>query len=427
MWSTVSAHAANSPANLKLKDGKEINHSELIEDITEAQDGYYYVNQAFINNGHFQTLLASRPYDDQWQVWYGRRLIRWSDGSQNSVDYAIDPPASKTEWEEDIQYKPVPDLPRFPTRTRYLRPEEIKPIEESDEPLVIHLHGLTGGSHENYVRCAIKELEKMGLKSCVLTTRGCNRTPITTPYLFNACWTEDIRNFVNHLISVFPQRPLFLAGYSLGAAVLANYLGQEGDRLPQQIKAAVSVANPWDLNISSWSLEKSWSGQYLYGKAMASNLLRLLRNNKKTLDESPIFRDQWEKAKHMQFNSVSDFDSMFTAPMFYFDGCRDYYRTASSINRIHTIRVPLLILHALDDPIVSKDVIPFKETESNPYLHLLTTSTGGHLGWFSRDSDRWYSVVLAKYLAGFLDKVDLNVRPKATLRERWFQGDRFVV
>lgn len=427
-WSSVKASPAKSPATLKLRDGSEIEHSELVNNIAECQTGYYYANGAFLPSGHVQTFWASQQYDDQWPIWYGRRLMHWQDGSQVSVDYAVEPPASKSEWEKDVEYRPVPNLPRFPPKTRYLRPEEFAPLDESKEPLVIHLHGLTGGSHENYVRCAISEMSKRGLQSCVLTTRGCNRTPITTPQLFNGCWTEDIRRFIAHVASASPQRSIFLIGYSLGASVLANYLGQEAENAPQQVKAAVCVANPWDMELLNYSLDTSWIGTYLYSKAMLSNLLRLVRNNRAVLEESPIFREQLEIAKSANPKVVSDFDNLYTAPLFGFDGCHDYYRTASSINRIRTIRVPLLVLHARDDPIVSEACIPWAEARANPYLHLVTTTSGGHLGWFSHKGDRWYAPVTAKYFASFRDRVDLSERPRASMpKKRWFQGDRFIV
>ena len=48
------------------------------------------------------------------------------------------------------------------------------------------------------------------------------------------------------------------------------------------------------------------------------------------------------------------------------------------------MRVPLLCVNALDDPIAPKEAIPreaFGPAGGNPHLMLATTPTGGHLGW----------------------------------------------
>jgi predicted alpha/beta-fold hydrolase len=57
---------------------------------------------------------------------------------------------------------------------------------------------------------------------------------------------------------------------------------------------------------------------------------------------------------------ISEFDAAVTAPVFGHPTVKDYYRTASSTNVLSQIKTPMLVLHALDDPIAgSSSSIPF--------------------------------------------------------------------
>ena len=40
--------------------------------------------------------------------------------------------------------------------------------------------------------------------------------------------------------------------------------------------------------------------------------------------------------------------------------------------------------------IVAREALPFTEIERNPYGVMMTTSWGGHLGWFELGGKRWF-------------------------------------
>jgi predicted alpha/beta-fold hydrolase len=55
----------------------------------------------------------------------------------------------------------------------------------------------------------------------------------------------------------YPDSTLYAAGWSLGANILVNYLGEQGPDTP--LAAAVSMCNPFDLTISNRHInEVSW-------------------------------------------------------------------------------------------------------------------------------------------------------------------------
>ncbi|KAK3281923.1 hypothetical protein CYMTET_10312, partial [Cymbomonas tetramitiformis] len=63
----------------------------------------------------------------------------------------------------------------------------------------------------------------------------------------------------------------------------------------------------------------------------------------------------------------------------------DYYRDNSSGDVIEQISIPMLCIQAEDDPISLDRAIPRSAIAANPNTVLVTTPTGGHLGWTAGD------------------------------------------
>ena len=69
-----------------------------------------------------------------------------------------------------------------------------------------------------------------------LTHHICAGVPVTSPRLYSAGTTDDLRVALMYLTAVYPESPLLGVGFSLGASVLAKYLAEEGIR--SRLKAA---------------------------------------------------------------------------------------------------------------------------------------------------------------------------------------------
>ena len=94
---------------------------------------------------------------------------------------------------------------------------------DDDRPMLIVMHGLSGGSDEVYLRHAIAPLHESGeWDVCVVNSRGCAKSKITSGILYNARTTWDLRQTVAWLRQKFPNRRLFGLGFSLGACMLTN-------------------------------------------------------------------------------------------------------------------------------------------------------------------------------------------------------------
>jgi hypothetical protein len=117
----------------------------------------------------------------------------------------------------------------LPRRTAWFTEAEWAALPSDDaRPMLVVLHGLSGGSHEVYLRHAIEPLIRSGRwEIIVVNSRGCAWSRITSGVLYNARATWDVRQVVRWLKKTFPNRPLFGLGFSLGANILTNVSGGE--------------------------------------------------------------------------------------------------------------------------------------------------------------------------------------------------------
>lgn len=115
-----------------------------------------------------------------------------------------------------------------------------------DTPTLVLLHGLTGGSHESYIRALVETMTRdHGYRCVVFNARACANTELTSAQLYCGSWTEDLRMVVKHIRKTLPEAKLMSVGFSLGANILMNYMGEEGDNC--EFLGAMSVGNPFDL------------------------------------------------------------------------------------------------------------------------------------------------------------------------------------
>lgn len=122
----------------------------------------------------------------------------------------------------------------------------VKTMPADDTPTLVLLHGLTGGSHESYIRALVETMTKdHGYRCVVFNARACANTELTSAQLYCGSWTDDLRMVVKHIRKTLPESKLMSVGFSLGANILMNYMGEEGDQC--EFLGAMSVGNPFDL------------------------------------------------------------------------------------------------------------------------------------------------------------------------------------
>ncbi|VUC24654.1 unnamed protein product [Clonostachys rosea] len=378
---------APSPRTINDKDGKYINLLEICEKTTPPCN-----MNPLLFNGHMQTMwTVTKPHGPS--VHYKRKIFQAEHelyAGTFAVDFAVD---AHDEQDETL-----------PHRTAYWTDEEFDNLGSDDtKPMLVVLHGLSGGSHEVYLRHAIAPLlGEGGWDVCVVNSRGCAMSKITTGVLYNARATWDVRQVVKWMRKTYPNRPLFGLGFSLGANMLTNYCGEEGAGC--LLKAAVVCSNPFNLEVSNKMLQSTYIGKELYLRYMGSTMKQLIENHKKEITE---FTDLDVKAIE-NVTYLHEFDRQIQCPTWGYPTEDAYYRDASSSDAILSIRIPFFAYHATDDPIAVKEAIPYLEFRQNPNTMLITTSLGGHLCWFESSGTRWHARAVPNLLNFMAFKTDLE-------------------
>ena len=222
------------PLILQTKSGLKRALPELCKDTTPD----CYLNP-FLFNGHLQTAWTGMKYDGP-PIHYKRRIFSAEDpafAGHFAVDFVVKPQDEKTTEGELLKEDPTGIGHRnLPPRTTYFTDKEFEHIGSEDtRPLLITLHGLSGGSYEVYLRHVLAplvaqttagkeagELTDGDWEALVVNSRGCAGSKITSSILYNARATWDIRQVVKWCRKTWPNRPLFGIGYSLGANILTN-------------------------------------------------------------------------------------------------------------------------------------------------------------------------------------------------------------
>ncbi|KAI3406333.1 hypothetical protein KGF56_000814 [Candida oxycetoniae] len=400
---------------------------ELIKSkIKEFEKDYTFYVNPLLSSGHTQTAYtALNKFESRNLVYYKRQIItiedktytlpngtklkydQWKGESTVALDYAMKTPV--TPDPDHLRFRPSSQQEELPPRTEFKNPEEELIENTDDKPLLIVLHGLSGGSFEAYIRAVLEKIieDPYDFDAVVLNSRGCAHHTITSPQLYNGLWTNDVRYLMNEFVTKkWPKKRIYMMGFSLGGAILANYLGQEASAVSPQIKGACMFGTPWDFPDGAHHLRASIIGHNVYSPTMCANLLKLL-NKHGILTENEFVKQYRDDPSKYNVKFLKDFDNFFTSRLFGLNSADEYYRLASPVQRLLKVRVPTLIISSVDDPVTGSRSLPYSESELNPYVTMVTTTVGGHLGWFTWNGERWYTIPVCKFLKE-LDQLDVD-------------------
>ena len=263
-------------------------------------------------------------------------------------------------------------------------------------PIVVVLHGLGGDSQSHYVRGLVTELARVNIRSVVLHHRGCSGEPNRLPRSYHAGDSQDIDFLLRRFKAAEPQTPLFAVGYSLGASMLLNWLNENRSLLV----AACVVSTPFELAVGADRMEHGLSR--IYQNHLVSRMKDLLRQKTKTvklpLDTSTI----------NTVRTFREFDNLVTAPLHGFKDAEDYYSRCSTRKTLSGIRIPTLVIHAADDPLMTVEAIP-REGELSDAIFFELSRHGGHCGFVSGGLPThvvyWAEERIVKFLSSFLPKL----------------------
>ena len=251
-----------------------------------------------------------------------------------------------------------------------------RPPAGSSRAIVILFHGLEGSFNSPYIQGMMNTLKSNGLSSVLMHFRGCSGRENRLHYSYHSGKTDDAKAWIEEVSKRYPKSQLYAIGYSLGGNMLLKLLGEWGDN--SLIDRAISISAPMQLDICADRIGRGFS--QIYQTHLMRHLKRSLINRYDRHDMKRYIGLDRDEIKRLK--TFWEFDNAYTAKVNGFGTATNYYKKASSKQYLKNITTPTLIIHALDDPFMTPDILP-KKDEISPYIELEIYPHGGHVGFIS--------------------------------------------
>jgi predicted alpha/beta-fold hydrolase len=257
---------------------------------------------------------------------------------------------------------------------------------------LVLFHGLEGSSDSHYARSIAAAAVERGWRSAIVHFRGCSGEPNRLSRAYHSGDSDEADWVLRRLAR--ERGPLFATGISLGGNVLLKWLGERGGEAQAMVRRAAAVSAPLDLAAADRALSAGFP-RLVYARMF----LRTLKQ--KSLDKLARHPGAFDGARAAAARTLYEFDDAVTAPLHGFAGAADYYARASSGPLLRHIRVPTLVLNALNDPFLPRAALQRATREASADVLLEFPSTGGHVGFIDGGFPGHHGW-LAQRILGFL-------------------------
>ncbi len=262
------------------------------------------------------------------------------------------------------------------------------PSVKPSGPLIFLVHGLAGCEDSAYIRESARFHLLQGRRVLRLNLRGAGSSRATCRGYYCAGCASDLQDVMDGLDRDFVRDGIFAIGYSLGGNILLNLLPRLRDEYA--VVGAVTVSAPIHPLQAAKRL-MAWRNSIYH-----HTLLRRMKIESLAPETglSPQERDAIAKTR-----SVYEFDNNFTAPRNGFRDAEDYYERTAGMNFVRCSSVPLLMVHAENDPWIP--IAPYRElqNDSPSNVEIVIARSGGHVGFHAKDSMwTWHDRLIHRFL-----------------------------
>ncbi len=252
---------------------------------------------------------------------------------------------------------------------------------QGSDRLIVLSHGLEGHSRRPYIQGLARALLQEGWDVLAWNFRSCGGVMNHQPRFYHSGATCDLHRVVGHGLSQGYQT-LGLAGFSMGGNLSLLYLAEQGEQIDSRICGGIAFSVPCDLAGSADTLALPSRKIYMD---------RFLKDLKVKMEEkAQRFPDLIDVADFDRIRSFHEFDDRFTAPLHGFASAQEYWQECSALTRLKDIRVPALMVNALDDPFLSDRCFPEQAAVFGNFARAEYPKWGGHVGFVERSTDGKY-------------------------------------
>ncbi|MEJ7604822.1 MAG: alpha/beta fold hydrolase [Bryobacteraceae bacterium] len=277
------------------------------------------------------------------------------------------------------------DVVRFPVEEKLYRTEpDVQVMVHSQHPAgqakgeILMIHGLEGSSAAGYMISMCQLALESGYAVHRTNLRSCGGTEALCRTMYHAGLTSDTLQLIRQIRT---DLPVYVIGYSLGGNVTLKLAGELGEGAAGVIDGVCAVST---IDLAASVRKMSRRGNFIYQWRFLSRLKQRIRKRARSM---PGVYDLEALEK---VTSVYEFDDKITAPFFGFETADNYYATQSSNQFLHRIRVPTLIIQAIDDPLIPFEIFDHPGLSNNANIRLLAVDHGGHLGFLAAQEPRFW-------------------------------------
>ncbi|HWC99924.1 MAG TPA: alpha/beta fold hydrolase [Candidatus Sulfopaludibacter sp.] len=269
-----------------------------------------------------------------------------------------------------------------PVLRRFFETEPgVQVLVESQTPAhsigeIVMVHGLEGSGQAGYIRSLSALALSHNFTAHRFHMRTCGGTEHLCNTLYHAGLTSDLLAVLRQLHSE-GRPPAYLIGFSLGGNVVLKLAGELGDSAADLLRGVCAVSAPLDLAACARRIAQS--DNVFYQRRFVSKMRERL-----------CATGRYSPRDFEGLQSVEAIDDRITAPSFGFGNAANYYATQSAIGFLPGIRIPTLLIQAMDDTFVPFEVYRHQAVAANPRIELLATESGGHLGFLGRGVNRFW-------------------------------------
>jgi uncharacterized protein len=260
-----------------------------------------------------------------------------------------------------------------------------RPSSRNEAPLVALVHGLGGSSDSAYVQTTSAHLLDLGYPVLQLNLRGAGESRPHCRAQYHAGRSRDLHDALCGLPPAFVRNGIAVVGYSLGGNMVLKYAAEHGG-----LRAAISISAPIDLEAASLRFLDARNHFYH---------VRLLASMKQEMLSTPGGISADERATLEGIRTILEFDEHVVAPRNGFADATDYYDQNHARQFLGEIRVPTLLMHALDDPWIPATMYTDYAWSKTPHLEVLLPRSGGHVGFHAQGEQvPWHDRCLGIFL-----------------------------
>ena len=250
------------------------------------------------------------------------------------------------------------------------------PAAPGPRPLLVLFHGLEGSSRSHYAEAFAAFAAGQGMAFAVPHFRGCSGELNLAPRAYHSGDYEEIGWILRRMHGQHALRgggPVLAAGVSLGGNALLRWACEAGETARASVDAVASVSAPVDLTAGGQAIGRGFN-RLVYTRMFLSTM------KPKALAKLAQFPGLFDRERLLAARDLYAFDDVFTAPLHGFRNTDDYWARGSSKPHLRAIRVPTLVVNALNDPFIPASSLP-GPGEVGPYVTLWQPAHGGHVGF----------------------------------------------